>query len=249
MGRSDTLREICQVSRVAQILGSQTSLYLPTKGTRASRQTARTPKVTAIDLSRPPTLLIAAGDVNRYFAEDGAFTYPPSVLIAAFLTPVLLIWLFALTVQFSLRGAEALRNAVDYSDSVERDAATAAAIVAMLNTTCVNPQCWENLASIQRVIDSSRTTASNVKFVVANLPSVVGHAGLAAAGLSFIFALYMVARNVADFKCWVKLIWARKTVEGRNVTTNRENHDIARSAEYEPPPSALFFASCCFVIS
>jgi hypothetical protein len=167
----------------------------------------------------------------RYFAEDGAFTYPPPVLISACLTPVLLIWLFALTVQFSLRGAGALREAVDFSDRVERDASTATQIIAMLNTSCPDAMCRDNYASIQRAIDSSKTTASTIKFTIANLPSVVSHSGVAAASLSFVFALYMVLRNVAGFKCWVKLIWARRQVEGYNVTTTRGEHDIARSAE------------------
>jgi len=46
----------------------------------------------------------------RRFGEVGAFTYPPSVLVAGLVTPLLLLWMFALLVNGSLMASSSLSD-------------------------------------------------------------------------------------------------------------------------------------------
>jgi len=46
----------------------------------------------------------------RRFGEVGPFTYPPSVLVAGLVTPLLLLWMFALLVNGSLMASSSLSD-------------------------------------------------------------------------------------------------------------------------------------------
>ena len=97
---------------------------------------------------------------------------------------------------------------------------------------CVDAQCRNDTNNVLSLVRSVKVGARTVHGLIANTPGVVSTAGISATVLSLVFVLWMVTRNVADFKRWVGTISRGKKVPGCNVTTRRIDHDIARSAEY-----------------
>jgi hypothetical protein len=175
-----------------------------------------------------------ANSLKTSLGEDGMFSYPSAVLIATFVTPILLVWLYAVSLHLVSILVSLLDDVSASLASFDGRAELAQSVVrANAAAMCGNDtQCMEALEEILSVVGTARSTAGSLHSWIGNTPDVIHITFLVSTSVSFVVVLSLVVRNVIDFKVWNLRIWAGQKLGGFNVTTGRKGHDIARSAEY-----------------
>lgn len=172
--------------------------------------------------------------LREWLGEDGLFTYPTAVLVSAFVTPILLVWLYAVSLHFFVLVAELLADA--HSDLLafhDRSVTATNEVTARLPQMCGNDTaCLDDVTELLNVVGTAQSTAQFTSSWIGNVPTLLPIVTLISNSLALVLVLWLVVRNVMDFKEWSLTIWAGRKVKGFNVTNNREGHDIARSAEY-----------------
>ena len=155
------------------------------------------------------------------------------MLAAAFVTPLLLVWLYATVIHVANNTGVAF--GVAQVGLGEFDSQAAQAIARLEDDVlplCATPSCVNAVQEALDVLSDAQAASVLLHDGIGNLPIVIGIAFQVSASLAVVVVLWMVVHNVAQFKRWTLQIWQAVVIPGHNVTTGRELHDVARSAEY-----------------
>jgi hypothetical protein len=190
--------------------------------------------------------------VATWLGEEGAFVYPPTVIIAAIVTVLIQVMFLA--------GVRILAHVcAGYISLLQHEAVDAQAGLANAETLLktVEVLCREDggfrteyAAQICRIeyrgavgaVSTAKSLLGRLDGTIANLPAALSTGMQWASALCFIGVLWVILQNVGGIKAWCIRTTAGEIIPGYNVTTQRRKLDAARSAEY-----IAIFISCHFL--
>lgn len=192
--------------------------------------------------------------------ETDNFTYPPAMMLAVTITPILLLWLFLKIYTLSDPLAMSLTGFQDTFIAVDNIKVYADVLKSCCkNSTCVYPadlDCNLGLPDSQAgslIVGllfalgevSDGLGISNIATSMGNFPDAFRRGLRGGAAVSLVITLIALCWNLAGFKKWTLHALEGRRVPGFNVTSERISMDVARSAEF----LAVFISTHLFAMA